>query len=223
MVASVSDPERGGADVADGFSSSTSTRSETKHGIPGSDEFSDRSGFDGSDQPHHPVVDADVQEPTDVDMEIDADSKSASSAGAIGATLVQTRTGTSTASRPPDFEVTFGPDDPENPRNWPLWYRCWCLGVLSIATWIIVLYSTSYTASIPGLMEEFGTSTSYTTLGLTTYLIGLATGCLVVAPMSELLGRQKVYLVCTLMSMIMIIPCSLSKSIQGILVARFVG
>ncbi|KAL2752161.1 hypothetical protein ACRALDRAFT_1037253 [Sodiomyces alcalophilus JCM 7366] len=180
----------------------------------------DRSGLDCSDQRHHLVVDADVQEPTDLDIET---IETASAGPGGGATLAQTRTGASTASRPPDFEVTFGPDDPENPRNWPVWYRGWCLGVLSIATWIIVLYSTSYTASIPGVMEEFGTSTSYTTLGLTTYLIGLATGCLVVAPMSELFGRQRVYLVCTSVFMVMIVPCGLSNSIQGILVARFIG
>ncbi|ROT35755.1 polyamine transporter 3 [Sodiomyces alkalinus F11] len=230
MVASISDPEKG-TDVADGSSSSTSIHGEIKNGT-GPERPPDRLDF--SDPAHHLVVDADVQEPTDLDLDLDVQIEAVKTqsvsvsvagvgAGAGGATLAQTRTGASTASRPPDFEVAFAPDDPENPRNWPLWYRCWSLGVLSIATWIVVLYSTSYTASIPGIMEEFGTSMSYTTLGLTTYLIGLATGCLVVAPLSELFGRRKVYLVCTSVFMVMIVPSGLSSSIQGIFVARFIG
>lgn len=128
---------------------------------------------------------------------------------------------TSVASRPPDFEVIFEEGDPENPRNWPLWYRVWILACVAITGWITVLYSTSYSSSTPGLMEEFGTDTTVTTLGLTTYLLGLATGSIILAPLSELFGRQMVYLVCLLCWAVLVIPSGLAQNFATILVSRY--
>ena len=137
------------------------------------------------------------------------------------------RTGTSiesAASRPPDFEVFFEPDDELNPRNWPLWYRGWVIFSVSFSCWVVVLYSTSYTAAVPGLMEEYHISDqTVVTLGLTTYLLGLAAGTLIVAPMSELYGRRPVYLVCMCLFVLLILPTCLATSLAEILVVRFFG
>ncbi|KAH7272004.1 hypothetical protein FSOLCH5_006911 [Fusarium solani] len=140
--------------------------------------------------------------------------------------ITYTRTGTSiasAASRPPDFEVFFEEGDPENPRNWSKWYRAWIIVAVSYSTWVVVLYSTCYTASIPGLVEEYGSTTTTTTLGLTTYLLGLAVGSLIVAPLSELYGRQMVYLVCLSVWALLILPCALATSLTEIIVVRFFG
>lgn len=80
----------------------------------------------------------------------------------------------SVASLPPDFEVTLNAGHGEDPQSWPLWYRCWCIAVVSLCSWVATMYSTSYNASAPGLVDEFGASTTLVTLGLTTYLLGLA-------------------------------------------------
>lgn len=134
-------------------------------------------------------------------------------------------TGTSAWSRPPDFEVTFDPSsDRDNPRDWPLWYQGWVIFAVSYSTWVVVLYSTSYTATLPGLMSEFGeTNPTVVTLGVTTYLLGLACGSLVVAPMSELFGRRRVYLLCMTVSALLVLPCALATSLAEIIVVRFVG
>lgn len=130
----------------------------------------------------------------------------------------------SNASRHPDFEVTFEPGDPLNPKNWPLWYRGWTIFSVSISTWVVVLYSTSYTASISGLMEEFHEpSSTVVTLGVTTYLLGLATGSVVVAPMSELYGRRPVYIICMAVFTLLVIPSCLATSLTEILLVRFFG
>ncbi|KAK1757261.1 citrinin biosynthesis cluster MFS transporter mrr1 [Echria macrotheca] len=144
----------------------------------------------------------------------------------LGGTAAATRTMSvgSTASRPPDFEVVFEPDDPANPRNWPLWYRAWVTFAVSYSTWVVVLYSTSYTATLEGVMAEYGIgSTSVATLGLTTYLIGLAAGSVVVAPLSELYGRRPIYLVCLVLFALLIIPCGLATSFPEIIIVRFFG
>lgn len=84
-----------------------------------------------------------------------------------------------------------------------------------------MLYSTSYTASTPGLVEEFNSSTTIVTLGVTTYMFGLATGSLLVAPASELYGRRPVYIVCLICFAAMVIPTCLATSLAEILVVRF--
>lgn len=130
----------------------------------------------------------------------------------------------SVASRLPDFEVTFSDDDPDDPRRWPAWYRFWIVAAISYSTWVVVVYSTSYTSSIPGVMEAFGVSSeAIAMLGVTTYLFGLAVGAMVVAPMSELIGRRNVYLVCIFCFTLLVIPSALATSLAEILVVRFFG
>ena len=61
------------------------------------------------------------------------------------------------------------------------------------------------------------------TLGLTTYLIGLAIGSVVLAPLSEIYGRRPVYMISMFLFMILIIPCGLATSLAEVLVVRFFG
>ncbi len=141
--------------------------------------------------------------------------------------LTYTRTGASlatTGSRLPSFEVDFAADDPDNPLNWPLWYRGIVIGAVSYSTWTVVLYSTSYTSSMPGMMEEFGvTSKPVATLGVTTYLLGLAVGSLILAPLSEMYGRRIVYAGSLGFYCLMVLPCALATSLSEVLVVRFFG
>jgi hypothetical protein len=143
------------------------------------------------------------------------------------AELTNTKTGASTfssSSRMPAFEVDFTPDDPDDPRNWPLWYRSMVIGSVSYATWAVVLYSTSYTSSMPGMMKEFHvTSEAIATLGVTFYLLGLAAGSLILAPLSEIYGRRPIYIGSLLFFSLMVVPCALAKGISVVLVFRFLG
>lgn len=71
-------------------------------------------------------------------------------------------------------------------------------------------------------MNAYGvTSTSVATLGLITYLLGLAIGSVIVAPLSELYGRRVVYIVCMVVFVLLIMPCGFAKSLAVILVVRF--
>jgi hypothetical protein len=137
-------------------------------------------------------------------------------------------TASSAWSRPPEFEVTFDSDsggaDPQHPHDWTMPYRIWAIFSVSYSTWVVVLYSTSYTSTLSGLMAEFGEpSKTIVTLGVTTYMLGLASGALIVAPMSELFGRRPVYLLCLSVSTLLIIPCALATSLAEIFVVRFFG
>ncbi|KAL8289604.1 hypothetical protein RB597_001300 [Gaeumannomyces tritici] len=149
----------------------------------------------------------------------------------------------SAASRAPEYEVVFDEGDAEgdskdgdgggggggggtsdNPRSWPILYRGWVIFCVSFSTWVVVLYSTSYTAAIPLLMAEFSVqSTTVATLGVTSYLMGLAVGSIVMAPLSELYGRRPLYICCMSVFALLVIPTGVATSLWGIIVVRFVG
>lgn len=141
--------------------------------------------------------------------------------------LTYTRTGVSlatTESRLPSFEVDFSEGDPDNPKNWSLLYRSLIIGCVSYSTWCVILYSTSYTSSMPGMMEEFHvTSEPIATLGVTTYLVGIAVGSLILAPLSEIYGRRPVYMGTLLAFCLMVLPCALATSLPEVIIVRFFG
>jgi hypothetical protein len=124
----------------------------------------------------------------------------------------------------PGFEIDFEPDDPGNPKNWSLLKYSLILFFVSFSTLAVVLYSTSYTAGIPGIMLSFNISSdTVAVLGITTYLLGLACGSLFLAPLSEMYGRRPVYIIAMAIFFILIIPCALAPNLEAILVTRFFG
>ncbi|KLU84756.1 hypothetical protein MAPG_03792 [Magnaporthiopsis poae ATCC 64411] len=144
----------------------------------------------------------------------------------------------SAASRAPEYEVVFGEygdadgdgkdgdggGASDNPRSWPILYRGWVIFCVSFSTWVVVLYSTSYTAAISLLMAEFDVqSTTIATLGVTSYLMGLAVGSIVMAPLSELYGRRPLYICCMSIFTLLVIPTGVATSLWGIIVVRFFG
>ena len=135
-----------------------------------------------------------------------------------------TSIGTSGTNRA-EFEVDWeGENDPMNPQNWPIWYKGVTIGFVSWSTWVVVVYSTSYTTGLSEMMRDFNiTSEPLVTLGVTTYLIGLAVGSVILAPLSEMYGRRPVYMVSMFMFLVLIIPCGIGTSLVEVLVVRFFG
>jgi hypothetical protein len=137
--------------------------------------------------------------------------------------LAQIHTVTTNMTTDPAYEVDF--DQPgENPQEWSMAKKGMVMGFMSFSTLVVVMYSTSYTSGIPGMMETFGIrSKTLVVLGITTYLAGLALGSILLAPLSEMYGRRPVYLIAVFMFVVLIIPCALAKNLVTILVVRFFG
>jgi MFS family permease len=77
---------------------------------------------------------------------------------------------------------------------------------------------------MPGMMKEFHESSEpVATLGVTMYLLGLAVGSLILAPLSEIYGRRPVYIGSLGIFALMILPCALAKSLPEVLIFRFLG
>lgn len=132
-------------------------------------------------------------------------------------------TTTTNMTTDPRYELDFD-DDGENPQDWPMWRKALVIFFMSYSTLVVVMYSTSYTSGIPGMMATFGIkSKTLVVLGITTYLGGLAIGSLLLAPLSEMYGRKPVYLIAVATFTVLIIPCALSNNLAQILVMRFFG
>lgn len=137
-------------------------------------------------------------------------------------TVSRTTTRGTAFTSDPRYEVDFDVDDPENPRNWPLWYKSLGIFAISFATLGVVMYSTSYTSGMGAMGEEFGVhSETIVTLGVTAYLFGLAVGSLLLAPIAETYGRKPVYTICMFIFTILAVPAALAQDIQSIIVVRF--
>ena len=150
-------------------------------------------------------------------------SYTADAQGTTANTLQPTISKLPSLSHPPHYEVFWKPEDPENPRLWPLWYKAVSVVTMSLGATVISLFSTLYTSGIPGLEEEFHISKMVGLLGVFTYLLGMAIGTIIFAPLSEIVGRRPVYLVSMTIFLILILPSALAHNIEAILISRFFG
>jgi hypothetical protein len=70
----------------------------------------------------------------------------------VSTNSLSTTTGT-TGTLDLAYEVDFEEGDRNNPQNWSFWFRGCVIAIFSYSTTCVVLYSTSYTSAIPGMLE----------------------------------------------------------------------
>ncbi|KAI5969663.1 TPO4 [Candida margitis] len=114
-----------------------------------------------------------------------------------------------------------GPDDKDNPQKWPKIKKWWVTWTAAVMCLVCSLGSSMYTASIPELMAQFGASQELCLSGLTFYLIGLAIGPSIAAPLSETYGRKPLYVISWPIAMLFTMGVGLSPNIRTLLVLRF--
>lgn len=112
-------------------------------------------------------------------------------------------------------------DDKANPFNWPSWKKWFVTFTIANSCLCISLGSSLYVAAVPELMNLHHSSETLTISGLTFYLIGLALGPAIAAPLSELIGRRYIYLITFPSSMLFAMGVGLSKNMHTILILRF--
>ncbi|KAF1962444.1 MFS general substrate transporter [Byssothecium circinans] len=126
-----------------------------------------------------------------------------------------------TMTSDPRFELDL--DETDNPQDWPAYKKGMVIFFMSFSTLVAVMYSTSYTAGIPGMMNTFNASKTELVLGVTTYLLGMALGSVILAPLSEMYGRRPVYLIAVFLFTALIVPCALAQNLATVLAVRFFG
>ncbi|KAK5175860.1 uncharacterized protein LTR77_001000 [Saxophila tyrrhenica] len=120
--------------------------------------------------------------------------------------------------------VDFDPNgDPENPMEWPAWYR-WCI-VLLLA---FMAFTVTFTCIgiVPSARDvvldlEGHTDKSASVLFVTIWELGEAAGPLFIAPLSEVYGRYPVYNVCNTLFILSTVITALSQDVGLLIFSRF--
>ncbi|KAF9872692.1 MFS multidrug transporter [Colletotrichum karsti] len=113
-------------------------------------------------------------------------------AGVTPAVLERKYPGEGTPESP--FVVDFLPEDAHNPQTFPMWKK-WTFTILqAIATLAVAFVSTAYSGGIAEVIRTFGVSTEIGILGVSLFVVGFACGPLAWAPLSEIFGRQFLFI-----------------------------
>ncbi|GME80727.1 unnamed protein product [Ambrosiozyma monospora] len=121
-----------------------------------------------------------------------------------------------------DYTVTFdGPDDPLHPHNWPLKKKVWMCTVLAFDTLCIAFGSAIVSGAVPYMSAIFHVHYVVSTLALSLYIFGFATGPVVWAPLSELYGRIPVLFASSFLFTVFNFAVACSDRIESVLICRF--
>lgn len=108
-----------------------------------------------------------------------------------------------------------GPDDPAKPVNWPTWRRWTIISLVTAVTFCSGLSSSIFAPGVPQLMAEFHSDNSVLgTLVVSIFVLGLATGPIFFAPLSELYGRLPIQHIGNVGFMCFTIGCGLATSLS---------
>ncbi|KAM0277876.1 hypothetical protein ACHAQH_005508 [Verticillium albo-atrum] len=121
------------------------------------------------------------------------------------------------------YEVSFDNGDSDSwcPRSIPTPRKWLIVTLVSAASLCVTAASSIYTSTYLQMDAEFGSSRIVSTLGLSTFVLGISLGPMFLSPLSEFYGRRPIYLVAWSMYIIWIIPSAVAKNIQTMIVARF--
>ncbi|KAJ5774272.1 hypothetical protein N7457_009168 [Penicillium paradoxum] len=120
-----------------------------------------------------------------------------------------------------DFD---GPDDTENPFNWPTWKKGRQLVLMAFNTFITPLASSMFTPGISSVMKEFhSTSSMIGSFVVSVYILGYCFGPFLIAPLSEIYGRVPLYHVCNLLFLVFTIACAVAQTMPQLIVFRLLA
>ncbi|KAI1761168.1 bicyclomycin resistance protein [Hypoxylon sp. FL1150] len=115
-----------------------------------------------------------------------------------------------------------GPNDPENPYNWPTWRKVLNCGLISAMTFIAPLASAIFAPGVPQVVAEFhSTSLEIAAFVVSVYVLGFAAGPMLFAPLSEIYGRLILYHLANVGFIAFQVGCALAPSLNALIVFRF--
>ncbi|KAI8944078.1 major facilitator superfamily domain-containing protein [Xylaria longipes] len=121
------------------------------------------------------------------------------------------------------FEVSFdGDDDPMCPRSMNIARKWILVCVVGLGSLCVTCSSSIYTATYAQMNPEFHQSDIVATVGLSTFVLGIALGPLFLGPLSEFYGRRPIYLSSWAMFVIWLIPSAVAHNSATIITTRFI-
>ncbi|KAE8387961.1 hypothetical protein ETB97_007928 [Aspergillus alliaceus] len=119
------------------------------------------------------------------------------------------------------YLVTWIPNDSRNPMNFQDRWKWFYTITVAWATLAVSLVSSAYTGGVDQIMEQFHCGTEVATLGVSLFVVGFAIGPLLWAPMSELYGRQYLFIGSYCGLTVFNAACAGSKNIWSLIIFRF--
>lgn len=122
-------------------------------------------------------------------------------------------------------QVTWdGPDDPENPKNWPMKKKWITMGIVSMYTLISPVSSTMVAPALESIGAEFNIKEEFILeLTLSIFILAYAIGPLSLGPFSETYGRAIVLQLANLFYLAFNIGCGFSQSTGQLIAFRFLS
>ncbi|KAM0563131.1 hypothetical protein ACHAPJ_000845 [Fusarium lateritium] len=114
-----------------------------------------------------------------------------------------------------------GPDDPDDPRNFPVISRVLSIASISALALASCFAGAIYAPSQEAVGQEFNQGRLAAVLPLSLYNLGMACGPLVGAPLSETYGRKTVYVATTPIFVAFLLGSGFAKNIVSLSVCRF--
>jgi len=108
-----------------------------------------------------------------------------------------------------------------DPRNWSLLSRSKNVAILALLIFAQAWAGAADSMANSAASAEFHTSRVIQNLSTTMYLFGVGSGCLVVGPLSETIGRNPTYLISTLCFLFFVLGSALAKSFGGFITCRY--
>jgi MFS transporter, DHA1 family, multidrug resistance protein len=97
----------------------------------------------------------------------------------------------------------------------------WVILVLALLNAVTPFAIDMYLSAFPEMAADFGTSASNIQLTLTTFLVGLAVGQLVIGTLSDRYGRRRPLIIGTIACVAVSVLCALAPSIELLIGLRF--
>lgn len=86
------------------------------------------------------------------------------------------------------------------------------------------LSSSAFAPGVPLVLAEFNNYSSIlATFVVSIFILGFATGPLLIAPLSEMYGRLKIYHCCNVLFVVFTIACAVASSFEQLLAFRFLA
>lgn len=126
----------------------------------------------------------------------------------------------------PELVTWEGTDDPEDPRNWPLWDKVFQTGIVSIYTLISPMSSSVCSPAMDFIAKDFGIQTTVLkAFSVSIMVLAWALGPIIIAPLSESdrIGRRSVLNTSIWIAFIFNLACAFCKNTALLCVFRFLG
>lgn len=130
---------------------------------------------------------------------------------------------TTRSASPTTRQISFGDDDPENPRAWSERQKLTNVGIIALMAILSPLASSMFTPGIAQIAVDLGASEQEVIATTTGFVIMLGLGPLVLAPFSETFGRRAVYIVSFSVFTLLQIPTALSPNVATLIAVRAIS